>query len=355
MIAKNSSDDYMELPREAGGTVLLSTIQAQFPTAIGLKYKSSSGGWRGIRAENNVLDPPHGGWGDTIYIITESDALKRKTDDRSDGYSKLIKSSKLLEDLIVLGLPYTTTEEELKAYFSDSCGELTFCQIKTDRTTDKSRGFGFIRFGDEESARAAIKGQHELQGRKLVVRMSQRKGDTPTKLFVGRLPTGITVEEVNEYFSTYGDLVDCFLPNPFRGFSFITYSDEEDAKRVLRMSHSLKGSRLNVTAAESKNARETLNQNKGAASNNKWNSNESPPFQQSNRMNTQFGQDTGRNQKFNQNTSHFNQNNSNFNQNTPKFNSGYDPRSVHGGQAPAQNDVVSDLKDMLLTLINNQK
>ena len=44
---ESCSEDYMELPREKDGTVLLSTIQAQFTHAIGLKYKSSSGAWRG--------------------------------------------------------------------------------------------------------------------------------------------------------------------------------------------------------------------------------------------------------------------------------------------------------------------
>ena len=72
---QESSDDIMELPREKEGTILLSTIQAQFPSAIGLKYKSSSGGWRGIRAVDNVLDPPFGGWGETTYFITQSGEL----------------------------------------------------------------------------------------------------------------------------------------------------------------------------------------------------------------------------------------------------------------------------------------
>ena len=71
-VGKQGSDDFMELPREKDGTVLLSTVKAQYPSAIGLKYKSDSGGWRGIRAADNVLDPPNGGWGETIYFITES-------------------------------------------------------------------------------------------------------------------------------------------------------------------------------------------------------------------------------------------------------------------------------------------
>ena len=70
--SKVDDDEFMELPHENDGSLLLSTIQAQFPTAIGLKYKSSSGGWRGIRAEENILSPPSDGWGNVVYVVTES-------------------------------------------------------------------------------------------------------------------------------------------------------------------------------------------------------------------------------------------------------------------------------------------
>ena len=39
------------------------------------------------------------------------------------------KSAKLLEDLIVLGLPFATTEEEFKTYFTDTCGELGYVEV----------------------------------------------------------------------------------------------------------------------------------------------------------------------------------------------------------------------------------
>jgi len=247
---KDGSDDIMELPREKDGTVLLSTVQAQFPSAIGLKYKSSSGGWRGIRAENNVLDPPYGGWGDGIYIITESDALKRKSE--SSGYEKKPKrSSKLLEDLIVLGLPFSTTEEEFNTYFSERCGELAFCELKLHRETKKSRGFGFIRFQTVEAAEEALKGHHEIDGRKLEIRLSKKKDEVPIKLFVGRLASGTTQEDVHDYFSEFGDLTDIYVPsNPFRGFGFVTYSSQDDGLKVSRMNHVLQGARLNVTEAK---------------------------------------------------------------------------------------------------------
>jgi len=278
---KEGSDDIMELPQETDGTVLMSTLQCQFPTAVGLKFKSSTGGWRGIRAENNILHPPFGGWDGKTFIVTESAALKRKPDPSEDSREKSSssrsssnrdnnrqrskqeepekprsKNEKLLDDLIVLGLPYGCTAETLKEYFTNTCGTPTFCELKEDGKTGKSRGFGFVRFDSVEAAMKAMNEPHEIEGRKLVVRLSQRKGDIPTKLFIGKLPESATEDDVREYFSEYGQLADCFVPTPFRGFGFVTYVDEEDAKRVLKRSHHLKETKILVTPAESKTKRE---------------------------------------------------------------------------------------------------
>ena len=93
----------------------------------------SAGGWRGIRAENNVLTPPSSGWGEDTYVVTESSGLKRKSERDADSDSersssrrsereerrKQRKSRKLLEDMIVLGLPFATTQEEFHEYFTE--------------------------------------------------------------------------------------------------------------------------------------------------------------------------------------------------------------------------------------------
>ena len=70
VVESDGSDDFMELPVEKDGTLLLSTLNAQFPDAIGLKYKSASGNWGGIRSENNIMNPPNGGWGEHLYYIS---------------------------------------------------------------------------------------------------------------------------------------------------------------------------------------------------------------------------------------------------------------------------------------------
>ena len=67
-----SLESFIELPTEKSGGMLLSTLQAQFPNAIGLKYKSPSGSWRGIRLSENTFAPPFEGWGETVYSITLS-------------------------------------------------------------------------------------------------------------------------------------------------------------------------------------------------------------------------------------------------------------------------------------------
>lgn len=64
--------------------------------------------------------------------------------------------------------------------------------------------------------------------------------EMPLKLFVGRLPDGTTKENLTEYFESYGDLTDVYIPNPFRGFGFVTFASSEVARHVLNITHSYK-------------------------------------------------------------------------------------------------------------------
>ena len=70
----------MEFPLESDGTLTLSTVQSHFPNAIGLKYMAPSGAWRGLRAVDNIFDPPKSGWSDDVtYYISENEAQKMTT------------------------------------------------------------------------------------------------------------------------------------------------------------------------------------------------------------------------------------------------------------------------------------
>ena len=75
---ENTPEEAIELPSDEDGTILLSTIQAQFPGATGLRYRNEeTQTWRGVRLADNILCPPAGGWGSALYIVVSSKTGKR--------------------------------------------------------------------------------------------------------------------------------------------------------------------------------------------------------------------------------------------------------------------------------------
>lgn len=60
----------MEIPSEDDGTVLLSTVAAQFPGACGLRFRSPvSQCMRGVRLVEGVLHAPENGWANVVYVV----------------------------------------------------------------------------------------------------------------------------------------------------------------------------------------------------------------------------------------------------------------------------------------------
>lgn len=72
--------------------------------------------------------------------------------------------------LFVGGLPYRTTNDELKDAFAKA-GEVATASIVTDRETGRSRGFGFVEMAQDADADAAISmwNGKDFDGRTLTV------------------------------------------------------------------------------------------------------------------------------------------------------------------------------------------
>lgn len=69
-VAENEGDEPMEVPSEEDGTLLLTTLSAQFPGACGLKYRNQeTGTLRGIRLSDGRLYPPDTDWANQVYIV----------------------------------------------------------------------------------------------------------------------------------------------------------------------------------------------------------------------------------------------------------------------------------------------
>ena len=72
--------------------------------------------------------------------------------------------------LYVGGLPYKTTEDELKDFFAQA-GTVSSVTIITDKLSGRSKGFGFVEMSSEEEAKKAIEmfNGKDFDGRNITV------------------------------------------------------------------------------------------------------------------------------------------------------------------------------------------
>ncbi|XP_059434061.1 glycine-rich RNA-binding protein-like [Corylus avellana] len=76
------------------------------------------------------------------------------------------------------GLAWATDDEALQRAFSPY-GDILESKIINDRETGRSRGFGFVTFGNEKAMRDAIEGMNgqNLDGRNITVNEAQSRGN----------------------------------------------------------------------------------------------------------------------------------------------------------------------------------
>lgn len=78
--------------------------------------------------------------------------------------------------LFVGSLDYGVTDQQLNDLFSEY-GTVESAKVIVDRETNRSRGFGFVEFSNDEEAKAAMEALNgqEHQGRTLVVNEARAK------------------------------------------------------------------------------------------------------------------------------------------------------------------------------------
>ena len=83
-------------------------------------------------------------------------------------------------NIYVGNLPYTVTEDELKAVFAEF-GEIDGVTIITDKSSGQSKGFGFVEMPNNSEADQAIEALNGslLQGRALKVNQAKPRGERP--------------------------------------------------------------------------------------------------------------------------------------------------------------------------------
>lgn len=88
----------------------------------------------------------------------------------------------MAKKLFVGGLPWATTNDDLKDLFSQA-GSVSSATVITDKMTGRSRGFGFVEFendADADNALSMFNGK-EYNGRNLVVNEAKPMTDRPPR------------------------------------------------------------------------------------------------------------------------------------------------------------------------------
>ncbi|XP_026481187.1 TAR DNA-binding protein 43-like isoform X2 [Ctenocephalides felis] len=268
-IAEDETSEPVELPLEEDGTLLLSTLTGQYPGASGLKFHNPcSKAMRGLRLADGRLHPPtQSGWPDEVFFCVFPKENKRKSDDTlesSTAKTKRVESKTRTTDLVVLGIPWKVTEDELRKHF-ENFGEVLMVHVKKDKA-GQSKGFGFVRMGSYGAQVKVLSQRHMIDGRWCDVRIPGPKEGTgrllPSKVFVGRCTEEMTAEDIRDYFSQFGEVVDVYIPKPFRAFSFVTFLDPEVAQSLCGEDHILNGVSVHVSTAAPKSELNKMQNNK---------------------------------------------------------------------------------------------
>ncbi len=70
------------------------------------------------------------------------------------------------------GIALEVTYDQFFEYFS-KFGRVKEATIMIDKPTNKSRGFGFVTFEDEETINEVLSAEHEIAGRRVEVKRAE--------------------------------------------------------------------------------------------------------------------------------------------------------------------------------------
>ena len=153
-------------------------------------------------------------------------------------------------------------------------GDVEVAQIAKDKKTNKSRGFGFVKFYDRKSAFKAMKDANnlELDGRSLHIRYSNDKNSqvkggnkggnknnpkSEFSIFVGNLSFKSKENDIRNFFSDCGEILDIRIAKnedgKMKGFAHIDFDSKEAVEKAIQKNgESLGGRELRIDNSNSK-------------------------------------------------------------------------------------------------------
>jgi len=143
--------------------------------------------------------------------------------------------------LFIGGVPRAVHDDEYMEYFS-SFGELDDCILMRDQD-GVCRVFGFVTYRNQESYDNVMAAELQLRGTKLEQKKAVPRGEnqekkSDVKVFLGGLSKDVTKENIDEYFSQFGEVVDSVVmvdsqTGISRGFGFVTFQDSASVDELM--------------------------------------------------------------------------------------------------------------------------
>ncbi len=89
--------------------------------------------------------------------------------------------------LYIGNLPYSVNNDKLSELFSQ-CGNVTSANVIVDKFSGRSKGFGFVEYDNDDSARTAIEKMNglDIEGRALRVNEAKPMEERPQRSFDNR-------------------------------------------------------------------------------------------------------------------------------------------------------------------------
>lgn len=158
--------------------------------------------------------------------------------------------------MYVGGLAMETSNESLRNHFLQF-GDLVDCIVMMDKTTGRSRGFGFVTFRDAAAMSVALGTSQVVDGREVPCKKATREGlpsgsgpgagpgdegnasYNVVKIFVGGLPATAERDKFTAYFSQFGKVEDAVvmmdnLTGRHRGFGYVTFADPSAVEATIQ-------------------------------------------------------------------------------------------------------------------------
>ncbi|KAJ4847169.1 hypothetical protein Tsubulata_009142 [Turnera subulata] len=168
--------------------------------------------------------------------------------------------------LFVRGLGWETTSDNLRSLFS-SYGDLEEAVVILDKTTGKSKGYGFVIFKHVDGALLALREpSKKIDGRVTVTQLAaagnSHSNPNPTavdvtlrKIYVANVPYDMPAEKLLGHFAQYGEIEEGPLgfdkqTGKSRGFALFVYKTAEGANAaLLEPVKTIEGRQLNCKLA----------------------------------------------------------------------------------------------------------